>query len=391
MPTPDSLAPGEFVGPWRLEGGVGCGAYGMVYRARLAGHPESEPVALKLALLPEDPRFVREVKLLTLIQHPAVPGFVDRGWWRSEDGQVHPYVVMRWVNGLALYDWAEMYEASSRQVLGVLAQVAGALEATHAKGCLHRDVKGENIRAGATGQAYLLDFGSGTWAGATRITDEPMPPGTRDYRSPEALRFQWRSRRLMEARYEATPADDVYALGVAMYRAVTGVHPPAGTDPEARVDRLRLPLPPRLVPQALNGWVHPELASLVEWMLAAEPQRRPSAREAARVAEAAARRAGSEADVPLSGAVPARAQPRPVQVRVALEPRAHGSGRLSWCVPAAVVIVFMVGWWAMNRTPVYWQPVEEAPTLAEAEAPDAGASRDGGTADLGDTAMTARA
>ncbi|MBN1207577.1 MAG: hypothetical protein JXB05_22100, partial [Myxococcaceae bacterium] len=79
VPTPDSLAPGEFVGPWRLEGRVGRGTYGVVYRARLAGHPESEPVALKMALFPDDPRFVREVKLLSTIVHPGVPGFVDRG------------------------------------------------------------------------------------------------------------------------------------------------------------------------------------------------------------------------------------------------------------------------------------------------------------------------
>ncbi|MBN1207621.1 MAG: serine/threonine protein kinase [Myxococcaceae bacterium] len=392
VPTPDSLAPGEFVGPWRLERGVGCGAYGVVYRARLAGHPECEPVALKLALLPEDARFVREVKLLRRIHHPAVPGFVDRGWWRSEDGQVHPYVVMQWVEGLALYDWAELNAASSRQVLHVLARVARALEATHVERCLHRDVKGDNIRVAPNGLASLLDFGSGTWAGAPLITDGPMPPGTGYYRSPEALRFQWDARRLADAHYEATPADDVYALGVAMYRVVAGVHPPPGTDPEGRQDKLRPPLPPRLLPQALNGWVNPELASLIEWMLAAEPQRRPSAREAAQAAEAAARRAGSEADVPLSGAVPVRAQPRPVQVRVALEPRGQGLVRLPWCVPAAVVILFMVGWWLMNRSPMHWQPEEEeAPMLAEAEAPDAGSSRDGGTADLGDTAMTARA
>ncbi|MBN1209202.1 MAG: serine/threonine protein kinase [Myxococcaceae bacterium] len=391
MATPDSLAPGEIVGLWRIEVCAGRGAYGVVYRARLAGHPDSEPVAIKLALSPEDPRFVREVKLLTLNVHPGVPGFVDRGWWRTEDGRVYPYVVMQWVEGMPLYDWAELYNVTSRQVLHVLARVARALEATHARACLHRDVKGDNIRVSPNGLAFLMDFGSGTWAEAPLITDGPMPPGTRYYRSPEALRFHWHSRRLKDAHYEATPADDVYALGVAMYRVATGVHPPPGTDPEARVGKLRPPLPPRLLPQALNGWVHPELASLIEWMLADAPPRRPSAREVAQSAEAAAKRACPEADVPLSGPAPVRAPPRHVQVRMAPEPQEHDPRRWFRRLSAAGVILLMVGLWSMPRQPVRWQPEEEASALAEAEAPDAGVSRDGGTADLGDTAMTALA
>ncbi len=391
--TPDSLAVGEIVGPWRLEGRAGRGAYGVVYRARRAGHPQSEPVALKMALFPGDPRFAREVKLLSVIEHPAAPRFIDRGWWRTEDGRVFPYVVMEWVDGMPLYDWAELHNATSRQVLHVLGQVAQALEATHAKDCLHRDVKGDNIRVAPKGPAaVLMDFGSGTWAGAPLLTDGPLPPGTRPYRSPEALRFQWDFRSAKDAHYEATPADDVYALGVAMYRVVTGMHPPVGTDPEAREDKLRPPLPPRALPQTLNERVLPELASLIEWMLAKEPQRRPSAREVFRSAEATAGRAGPEADVPLNGAVPLHAWPRPVQVHTAAEPQEHAPRWVFWGAAVAGMILLAGGMWSINRWSMHWQvePLEEEPIVAEAEAPDAGVSRDGGTADLGETAMTAR-
>jgi hypothetical protein len=71
--TPDSLRPGDLVGPWRVEGYAGWGSYGAVYRARRAGHPHSEPVALKIAVFPSDPRFSREVELLSRNRHPGMP------------------------------------------------------------------------------------------------------------------------------------------------------------------------------------------------------------------------------------------------------------------------------------------------------------------------------
>jgi serine/threonine protein kinase len=336
-----------------------------------------------MALSPEDPRFAREVKLLTVIDHPAMPRFIDRGWWTTEDGRVYPYVVMQWVSGQSLYDWAQLHHATSRQLLQVLARVARALEATHTQDCLHRDVKGDNIRVAPDSQAFLMDFGSGTWAGAPLITEGAMPPGTRLYRSPEALRFQREAGGLKDAHYEATPADDVYALGVAMYRLTTGVHPPPGTEPETRRDDGRPMVPPRLLPQALNGRVIPELASLIEWMLAKEPQRRPSARQVAQSAEASARRVGPEADVPLSGSLP-------VQPRMAPDTHVHIPKLLFCCGVATVLLVFVGGAWSISRRPVQWEPAEEAPTVAQAEPPDAGVSRDGGTSDLGDTSLTAR-
>ncbi|WP_224369085.1 hypothetical protein [Hyalangium versicolor] len=55
-----------------------------------------EPVvALKLAVFAYDPRFLREVELLSRVNHPAVPQLVDRGWWTTETGRVHPYVAMQ--------------------------------------------------------------------------------------------------------------------------------------------------------------------------------------------------------------------------------------------------------------------------------------------------------
>jgi eukaryotic-like serine/threonine-protein kinase len=90
--TPETLKPGSLVGPWRVERYVGRGTYGAVYRARRAGHPGSVPVALKVALFAYDPRFLREAELLARIHHPAVPELVDRGWWHTDEGVMHPHL-----------------------------------------------------------------------------------------------------------------------------------------------------------------------------------------------------------------------------------------------------------------------------------------------------------
>jgi hypothetical protein len=91
--TPDSLRPGHLVGPWRVEGYGGRGTYGVVYKARRAGHPGSLPVAIKMALFPDDVRFGREVGILSRFHHPAVPRLIDRGWWHASAEVVHPYLV----------------------------------------------------------------------------------------------------------------------------------------------------------------------------------------------------------------------------------------------------------------------------------------------------------
>jgi hypothetical protein len=84
----------------------------------------------------------------------------------------------------------------------------------------------EGVWVERAGRAVLMDYGSCTWAGAPPLTETLMPPNTPEYRSPEALRFQWGNWRTQEARYEARPADDLYALGVSAYRLVTSVYPP---------------------------------------------------------------------------------------------------------------------------------------------------------------------
>lgn len=192
---PRALTRGSRVGPWLILDRIDSGSYGVVFLVERAGHPEEGFFAMKLAKLAGDPRFEREAELLRRTQHPSLPRFEDFGYWTSSQGDDYPYVVMECVEGFTLYDWAKEDERSSRDVLQVLAQVARGLVAVHATGAVHRDVKGDNIRVTRGGRAVLVDFGAGWFPGARPLTDTCAPPGTTAYRSPELLRFMWRSRK----------------------------------------------------------------------------------------------------------------------------------------------------------------------------------------------------
>ncbi|MDC0707092.1 serine/threonine-protein kinase [Stigmatella sp. ncwal1] len=298
--TPETLPCGTVLGSWQVDGRAGYGTYGVVYRAHQSGQTEAQPVALKLARYPNDPRFEREAGLLARIQHAGVPRLLGRGTWKGGPrGDTHPYVVMQWVEGLRLYDWAKEHSSSSSQTLRLLAQVARALEATHAVQGLHRDVKGDNVLVSPEGRAFLMDFGCGTWEGAAPLTQGLLAPGTKLYRSAQALRFHWNHRHAASPQYQATPADDVYALGVTAYHLCTGIYPPLATAPtpvgdDGRDTQEALAPPSQVKPLA------PSLESVILRMLSDKPQDRGSAGELAAAMESLAAGAGAEATEPLS-------------------------------------------------------------------------------------------
>ncbi|MDY7232182.1 serine/threonine protein kinase [Hyalangium rubrum] len=348
---PACLPSGTEVGDWRVLEWHGKGAYGAVYRVERVGEGGAEPCALKLALHPMDPRFEREVELLSRIhEHPHVPRLRDRGLWAHPAGPF-PFLVMEWVHGVPLYEWAEGRDRTSRQVLRVLAQVARALEATHGVGGLHRDVKGANVRVRPEdGRAMLLDFGAGDILGARPLTREVLPPGTAPYRSPEALRFQWLHWRKQGAHYEPSPTDDVYALGVTAYRLVTGSYPAPGVEPE------------------VGSFMYPELAGLIRQMLAEEPSARGSAARVATALEKAAETAGRRADLPMlqRSARETTGSPRPV--------RMWRRGLVA--AVAVIAVLAFCGWWATS-----WRWAENPGREGE----------DAGTAGLAKDSLTLRA
>jgi serine/threonine protein kinase len=295
---PFMLPPGTRVGPWKVKAYAGGGAYGLVFRAVRAGEEQGAEVALKVACYPGDPRFQREGVLLSRVEHPSVPRLLDHGEWQPPRGEAHPYIVMEWVEGLALYTWAEWSNASSRQVLRVLGQLAGAVAATHAAGGVHRDIKGGNIRVSLEGgRAVLMDFGAGTYAGAAPLTKGALPPGTDDYRSPEAREYALQRPRGSTQTYAAQPADDVFALGVCAYRLVTGWYlPPVEVRAEEEGGPWRMEWRSPRPPAEMNPRVAPQLSELILRMLTRERGERPSAAQLAEALEEAVRKAGVDAD-----------------------------------------------------------------------------------------------
>jgi hypothetical protein len=252
-------------------------------------------VALKLAIHPGDERFEREAELLSRIRHPSVPRLLEAGLWRSPAGSAHPFVVMEWVEGEPLYVWAARRNPSSRQVLAVLAQAAGALQATHEVSGVHRDVKGDNMLVRPwDGRLFLTDFGAGYLAGATRLTPWHMVPGTPEYRS--AQLWEHRQQADTSTAALARPCDDVYALGVTAYRLVTDTYPPLalpGREPRAE----GLPGGTGVVPpRQLNPRVDAQLNALIMRMLSARPEERGAAGELAEAMERGVAYGGPSAD-----------------------------------------------------------------------------------------------
>ncbi|SEM97195.1 Protein kinase domain-containing protein [Stigmatella aurantiaca] len=294
---PTRLPPGTRVGPWELREWRGRGSYGTVYRAVRRGNSDVTEVALKLASHSEDPRFAREVALLSRLRHPSVPRLFDQGEWLNAAGRAHPYLVMEWVDGVSLYGWAARHALTSRQVLRVLSQVASALAQTVEVGAVHRDVKGDNIlvQGGAEGHAFLMDYGSGYYAGAERLTPPLFPPATPRYRSPEAWAYAQRAGLDAERPYEVQPADDVFALGVSAYRLVTGAYPPS-TEPWDAASQVwsQNGVGPRS-PQELNPRVDSILSALILHMLSPRPEHRATAQELTQALDSAARHAGAGA------------------------------------------------------------------------------------------------
>jgi streptogramin lyase len=270
------LAPGtEFAGH-RIDAVAGRGGMGVVYRATQTAL--DRVVALKLIVpeLADDPglrdRFERESRIAASIDHPNVLPLYYAG---EQDGVL--YQAMRYVDGTDLRTLVRAHGAlPADRAVAIVGQVAAALDAAHARGLVHRDVKPANVMLTEGDHAYLGDFGlSRRTASQEASTASGSVVGTFDYVSPEQIRGE-----RVDAR------SDVYALGGVLFTALTGqVAFPRESD-EARLWAHLSAEPPRLSERAPN--LPPELDAVIQRALAKRPEDRyPSAGDLARAASAA--------------------------------------------------------------------------------------------------------
>ncbi len=266
---------GAHIAGCRIETVAGRGGMGIVYRATQISL--GRPVALKLIAHQHAAdgdfreRFQRESRMAAAIDHPNVIPVYEAG---EEDGRL--YLVMRWVAGTDLHklirDTGRLEPARAAAIVN---QVAGALDAAHAAGLVHRDVKPANVLL-SNDHAYLADFGLTRLAGTdTRLTTAGHFLGTVDYMAPE--------------QFHPGPNDaraDVYALGCVLFAASTGAPPfLRDTVPATMLAHLHDP-PPRAsdtpgVPRAFDRVLARALAKAPE-------DRYPSAGDFGRAVMAAA-------------------------------------------------------------------------------------------------------
>ena len=284
---------GTVVDGYRLERRLGEGGQGTVYRARRGGRV----YALKFLPLDSPDWAWRELEVRLRLRRVGGLAVESHGLWPHRAPRFL-YLVTPYVRGRPLYAWARMTNPTARQVAEVVRWVARQLARVHAAGVVHRDIKGGNVLVDTQdGRPVLVDFGVGTYVGAPEITNPLGLPGTRHYRSPEALRFR------RERAGEHSPArttDDLWALGVVLYWLLTGGYPFDTEVPDegALADLILKHEPPP--PHVLNPRVPRALSELCLRMLEKLPEARLSEAGAVEAAlEAVLAEADASWDVPL--------------------------------------------------------------------------------------------
>ena len=348
----------DVFGPYRLEGLVGRGGMGEVHRA--FDTVKKRSVALKL-LPPHlasdaefQARFRRESEVAARLREAHVIPIHDYG---EIDGRL--FIDMRLVDGIDLDTViARDGPLPPERAVRIIAQVASALDAAHADGLVHRDVKPSNVLLSGTGDefAYLVDFGIAVQVGGDRLTATGSTLGTMGYMAPELYEGNSRDGRI-----------DVYSLACVLYKLLTG-RKPFEADGFAGMMFSHLNVdPPR---PSQSAGVPAGFDAVVARGMAKNPDQRYA-------------RAGELAEAARAALVPAQDLP-PVPIAPAPphsptdEPSARPRTRL-WAIGAAVVatVALIVGAVALARMAGPSTTVVGAPAAAEAAALAPGTYVDG--------------
>jgi len=199
---------------YRLEALIGRGGMGVVYRARDLALDRDVALKLLAPRLADDSsfreRFLTESRVAASLEHPNVIPIHDAG---EIDGQL--YIAMRLVDGTDLKALLRDGPLEPPRAVRVLEQVAAALDAAHARGLVHRDVKPSNVLLDEREHVYLADFGLSRYLGDAAAQLGPAKSlGTADYVAPEQIRGE-----------QVDGRADVYALGCMLYECLAGEPP----------------------------------------------------------------------------------------------------------------------------------------------------------------------
>ncbi len=240
--------PATIIGRFVIDGEVGRGGMGVVYRARdpLTG----SPVAIKLAGRPAEEvgevrrrRFLREARAVAGLRHSSIVGIREVG--ETDDGR--PFIAMDFVEGSTFEELLVAGVLDRDTIAAIFAAVASALGHAHERGVLHRDVKPENVIVDRRGRPYLIDFGLARREDTVDALTAPgQLVGTLAYLAPEQV---------SDAHGRIGPSTDVYALGGSIYRALVGRPPFQATSTVEliRAILVREPTDPRALDPSIPG------------------------------------------------------------------------------------------------------------------------------------------
>ncbi|WP_210508092.1 protein kinase [Naasia sp. SYSU D00057] len=299
-----------FGGRYQLSSRVAIGGMGEVWEA--TDLVIGRTVAIKI-LKDEylgDPgfleRFRAEARHAALVNHEGIANVYDYG---EEEGSA--FLVMELVPGEALSSILEReHVLPTDRVLDIVAQTASALQAAHAAGLVHRDIKPGNLLITPDGRVKITDFGIARIADQVPLTATGQVMGTVQYLSPEQA-----------SGHPASPATDIYSLGIVAYEALAGRRPFTGESQVAIAMAQINETPPDLPPT-----VPPPVRNLVMACIAKSPSDRPaSAANLARAAQALRRGDVAAAAAAVPGILPHGASLPPTEAATQLLPAA-GAG-----------------------------------------------------------------
>jgi eukaryotic-like serine/threonine-protein kinase len=245
------LHPGTRVGPYRIDGPLGSGGMGVVYRAQDERLDRAVAIKFLSRNALADPRayerFEQEARTASSLNHPNICTIYDIGEHAGE-----PFLVMELIEGQTLASRIEAGTISLDQAVLIAIAVADALDAAHHRHIVHRDVKPANILVTSRGHVKLLDFGIARLSTAANDnqTHSATTAGTVAYMSPEQARNESIDHRT-----------DLFSLGVVLYEMVTGGRPFASSSPALTFDAI-LNHPPQR-PSQTNSRMSPQLEAVI--------------------------------------------------------------------------------------------------------------------------------